>query len=65
MSSAENQDIINKFKMLGWEIQSMPGAGNKLLQIALGNNYNYKNYTSVLGSIDSVLNNTIILGLNC
>ncbi|XP_022119917.2 inositol polyphosphate 1-phosphatase [Pieris rapae] len=36
MSSAENENVISKFKDLGWEIQSVPGAGHKLLKIALG-----------------------------
>ncbi|CAF4812231.1 unnamed protein product [Pieris macdunnoughi] len=36
MSSAENENVINKFQDLGWEIQSVPGAGHKLLKLALG-----------------------------
>ncbi|XP_038220279.1 inositol polyphosphate 1-phosphatase [Zerene cesonia] len=36
MSSAENEEIIEKFKNIGWEVQSVPGAGNKLLKVALG-----------------------------
>ncbi|XP_053603888.1 inositol polyphosphate 1-phosphatase [Plodia interpunctella] len=36
MSGAENQDIIEKVKKSGWEVMSLPGAGNKLMKVALG-----------------------------
>ncbi|XP_045494397.1 inositol polyphosphate 1-phosphatase [Colias croceus] len=36
MSSAENEEVIEKFKNIGWEVQSMSGAGHKLLKVALG-----------------------------
>ncbi|XP_072939601.1 inositol polyphosphate 1-phosphatase [Epargyreus clarus] len=36
MSGAEKPEIIQKFKNSGWEVKSVPGAGHKLLKVALG-----------------------------
>ncbi|XP_013190223.2 inositol polyphosphate 1-phosphatase [Amyelois transitella] len=36
MSGAENADIIEKVKKSGWQVMSVPGAGNKLMKVALG-----------------------------
>ncbi|XP_045447137.1 inositol polyphosphate 1-phosphatase [Melitaea cinxia] len=36
MSGAENPEIINKFKSSGWLVKSVPGAGHKLMKVALG-----------------------------
>ncbi|CAK1546052.1 unnamed protein product [Leptosia nina] len=36
MSSSENPAVINEFRNLGWEIDSVPGAGHKLLKVASG-----------------------------
>ncbi|CAK1598751.1 unnamed protein product [Parnassius mnemosyne] len=36
VSGAEKSDIIQKLKSSGWEVKSVPGAGNKLLKVALG-----------------------------
>ncbi|CAG9559973.1 unnamed protein product [Danaus chrysippus] len=36
MSSAEKPEIVEKFKSLGWEVKSVPGAGHKLLKVAIG-----------------------------
>lgn len=36
MSSSENSDIVKKFKEADWDVISVPGAGHKLLKVALG-----------------------------
>lgn len=36
MSAAEKPDVVTKIKELGWDVQSVPGAGNKLMKVALG-----------------------------
>ncbi|CAG4992771.1 unnamed protein product [Parnassius apollo] len=36
ISSAEKLDIIQKLKSSGWKVKSVPGAGNKLLKVAIG-----------------------------
>ncbi|XP_026755389.2 inositol polyphosphate 1-phosphatase [Galleria mellonella] len=36
MSSAENLDVVNKLKKADLEVKSVPGAGHKLLKVALG-----------------------------
>ncbi|CAH2105717.1 unnamed protein product [Euphydryas editha] len=36
MSGAEKQEIINRFKTSGWLVKSVPGAGHKLMKVALG-----------------------------
>ncbi|XP_059046141.1 inositol polyphosphate 1-phosphatase [Achroia grisella] len=36
MSSAENPEIVNKMKKANLEVKSVPGAGHKLLKVALG-----------------------------
>ncbi|KAM3967361.1 inositol polyphosphate 1-phosphatase [Aphomia sociella] len=36
MSGAESPNIINKIKSTGMEVKSVPGAGHKLLKVALG-----------------------------
>ncbi|XP_047528695.1 inositol polyphosphate 1-phosphatase [Vanessa atalanta] len=36
MSGAEKSDVIEKFKALGWLVKSVPGAGHKLMKVALG-----------------------------
>lgn len=37
MSSSEKDDIVEKFQNYGWHVKSVPGAGHKLLKVALGN----------------------------
>ncbi|XP_049869969.1 inositol polyphosphate 1-phosphatase [Pectinophora gossypiella] len=36
ISGAENPAIVKKFKACGWEVKSVPGAGHKLLKVAIG-----------------------------
>lgn len=36
MSGAEKPEISAKFKNAGWEVKTVPGAGHKLLKVALG-----------------------------
>lgn len=36
MSAAEKPEISSKFKNAGWEVKALPGAGHKLLKVALG-----------------------------
>ncbi|CAH2071339.1 unnamed protein product, partial [Iphiclides podalirius] len=36
ISGAEKPDIVEKLKNSGWEVTSVPGAGHKLLKVALG-----------------------------
>lgn len=36
MSGAEKPEIIEKFKASGWVVKSIPGAGHKLMKVALG-----------------------------
>lgn len=36
MSAAEKPEVIAKIKDLGWEVQSLPGAGHKLMKVVLG-----------------------------
>lgn len=40
MSSAEKPEIADKFRQAGWEVKSLPGAGHKLLKVALGEKTN-------------------------
>ncbi|XP_050664471.1 inositol polyphosphate 1-phosphatase isoform X1 [Leptidea sinapis] len=35
-SSFEHEDTLKKFRDEGWQIQSVPGAGNKMIKVALG-----------------------------
>lgn len=39
VSAAENPDIVKKFEDAGWEINFVPGAGHKLLKVALGRSW--------------------------
>lgn len=36
MSAAEKPEVAEKIQGLGWEVKSEPGAGYKLLKVALG-----------------------------
>ncbi|XP_050343473.1 inositol polyphosphate 1-phosphatase [Nymphalis io] len=36
MSEAEKTDIVENFKTSGWHVKSVPGAGHKLMKVALG-----------------------------
>ncbi|CAB3237073.1 unnamed protein product [Arctia plantaginis] len=36
MSGAEKPEIAAKFKNVGWEVKTVPGAGHKLLKVVLG-----------------------------
>ncbi|XP_045765794.1 inositol polyphosphate 1-phosphatase [Maniola jurtina] len=36
MSGAEKPEIMEKFKAAGWVVKSLPGAGHKLMKVALG-----------------------------
>lgn len=36
MSAAENPVLADKFKANGWLVKSVPGAGHKLMKVALG-----------------------------
>lgn len=36
MSAIENPDIGHEVTQRGWEIKNLPGAGNKLMNVALG-----------------------------
>ncbi|XP_035439065.2 inositol polyphosphate 1-phosphatase [Spodoptera frugiperda] len=36
ISSAEKPEVAEKFKQAGWEVKSAPGAGHKLLKVAIG-----------------------------
>lgn len=36
MSAAENPALANKFKANGWIVKSVPGAGYKLMKVAIG-----------------------------
>lgn len=37
MSAAEKPEVTEKIQSLGWEVKSVPGAGHKMLKVALGN----------------------------
>lgn len=47
MSGAEKVEIIEKVKSAGWKVKSVPGAGHKLMKVALGKNYT----TSIVRSL--------------
>lgn len=36
MSAAENPALADKFKANGWVVKSVPGAGHKLMKVAIG-----------------------------
>lgn len=41
MSAAENPALADKFKANGWQVKSVPGAGHKLMKVAIGTNDSY------------------------
>lgn len=36
MSGSEKSEIVDKFKSSGWLVKYVPGAGHKLMKVALG-----------------------------
>lgn len=36
MSAAEEPEVVTQIQKLGWDVQSVPGAGHKLMKVALG-----------------------------